>query len=87
MEFFILQSIATQIKSFPIKKSVATMFVDVSHQSCLYQSVKFLFTESAICAKLVPEAKKPKITVAVVGVNSAMDAQKGLLVFEFESWL
>lgn len=71
--FFIFDILDTQIKSFPRKKSVATMFVSFHHSSWNL-TVRFRLTESAICRS--PPDRLKKMSNGN-GVNSAITAHNG----------
>lgn len=75
--FLIFDILDTQIKSFPRKKSVATMFVSFHHSSWNL-TVRFRLTESAICRS--PPDRLKKISNGN-GVNSAITAHNGFWLF------
>lgn len=75
--FFMFDILDTQIRSFPRKKSVATMFVSFHHSSWNL-TVRFRLTESAICRS--PPDRLKKMSNGN-GVSSAMTAHNGFWLF------
>lgn len=75
--FLMFDCIATSIRLFPKKKSVATMLVSFHHSSWNLK-VRFLFTESAI-RRSPPD--RLKIISNGFGVSSAITAHNGFWLF------